>query len=161
MAAAVRQRRVAWAHVGCSLREGRPHRRGRRGSYQGARAWKALYTSRPWTQRWLGTAFPNEAPIDSLASGLCRKRAFASKLRKLSAGRSMTDELQNACLRAFVITTLSYFPPPRAPWIFFRVSRFFCSPLTCCCISTMEDPSSVTEPSAPLPIPGNCASALR
>src|ERR1044072_8792007 len=37
-----------------------------------------------------------------------------------------------------------YLPPPSAPCTFLRVARFFWSPSTCCCSSTMDDPSSVT-----------------
>jgi hypothetical protein len=53
-----------------------------------------------------------------------------------------------------------YLPPPSAASTFLRVARFFWSPSTCCCISTMDDPSSFAEPSAP-PIPGTCACAGR
>jgi hypothetical protein len=55
---------------------------------------------------------------------------------------------------------LPYLPPPSAASTFLRVARFFWSPSTCCCISTMDDPSSFAEPSAP-PIPGTCAWAGR
>ena len=42
-----------------------------------------------------------------------------------------------------------YLPPPSAVSTFLRVARFFWSPSTCCCISTMHDPSSFAEPRAP------------